>query len=281
MTYVRLSGPKDRRSPRLRPTIEQDVDLSAVSVVVDVSSADGRQQCPSNGRQRTLEYGPLNPAGSGPKPSCIKHENQQSVARCNLRNWTNLRSRPCVGLERDMVCTAPWKAWQTTERGLRQSRTPHARSSCIIGHFLTIAWRTQILAIGDSQVRSYDRRTVSVEWSVRRANCKRFTHIRPTDGSGSRPVSWSGERLSMAVHGQTRMLNAPAVSTSFGSLPFILRFSLKQNTQLSTVNRFEASPESSRLGTDCIVSKLTRRSNARALFRIRSEIMRLLSHCRA
>ena len=142
------------------------------------------------------DYGPLNPAGSGRQPSGVKHENQQSVARCNLRNWTNLRSRPCVGLERDMVCTAPWKAWQTTERGLRQSRTPHARSSCIIGHFLTIAWRTQILAIGDSQVRSYDRRTVSVEWSVRRANCKRFTHIRPTDGSGPTIVGWSGERRS-------------------------------------------------------------------------------------
>jgi hypothetical protein len=86
----------------------------------------------------------------------------------------------------------------------------------------------------------------------------------------------------MAVHGQTRMLNAPAVSKSFGSLPFIASvFFRKQNTQLSTVNRFEASPESSRLGTDCIVSKLTRRSNARALFRIRSEIMRLLCHCRA
>jgi len=68
MTHVWLSGPKDRRSPRLRPTIEQDVDLSAVSVVVDVSSADGRQQRPSNGTQRTLEYGPLNPAGSGPQP---------------------------------------------------------------------------------------------------------------------------------------------------------------------------------------------------------------------
>ena len=95
-----------------------------------------------------------------------------------------------------MVCTAPWKAWQTTERGLRQSRTPHARSSCIIGHFLTIAWRTQILAIGGSQVRSYDRRTVSVEWSVRRANCKRFTHIRPTDGSRPTTVGWSGERRS-------------------------------------------------------------------------------------
>jgi len=39
----------------------------------------------------------------------------------------------------------------------------------------------------------------------------------------------------MAVHGQTRMLNAPAVSTSFGSLPFILRFSLVK-TKHSTVN---------------------------------------------
>ena len=70
---------------------------------------------------------------------------------------------------------------------------------------------------------------------LRRANCKRFTHIRPTDGSGSRPVSWSGERLSMAVHGQTRMLNAPAVSKSSGSLLFILRFSFVK-TKHSTVN---------------------------------------------
>ena len=128
----------------------------------------------TDGRVRS-SYGPLNPAGSGRQPSGIKHANQQSVARCNLRNRTNRRSRSFVGLERDMICTASWKAWQTTERGLRQSRTPHARSSCIIGNFLTIAWGTQTLAIGDSQVRSYDRRTVSVEWSVRRANCKRFT----------------------------------------------------------------------------------------------------------
>jgi len=164
MTYVRLSGPKDRRSPRLRPTIEQDVDLSAVSVVVDVSSADGRQQCPSNGRQRTLEYGPLNPAGSGPQPSCIKHENRQSVARGNLRNRTSRRSRPCVGLERTVIARRRGMAWQTRERGLRLSRTPHARSSCIIVKFCTIAWGTEILA-SDSQVRSYDGRTVSVEWS--------------------------------------------------------------------------------------------------------------------
>ena len=116
MTYVRLSGPKDRRSPRLRPTIEQDVDLSAVSVVVDVSSADGRQQCPSNGRQRTLEYGALNPAGSGRQPSGIKHENRQSVARGNLRNRTSRRSRPCVGLERTVICSALWKAKRIARR---------------------------------------------------------------------------------------------------------------------------------------------------------------------
>ena len=68
MTYVQLSGPKYRKIAWLRPMMEQDVDLSAVSAVVDVSSADGRQQCLSNAWQRTLEYGPLNPAGSGRQP---------------------------------------------------------------------------------------------------------------------------------------------------------------------------------------------------------------------
>ena len=100
----------------LRPTMEQDVDSSAVSAVVDVSSADGRQQCPSNGRQRTLEYGPLNPAGSGRQPSGIKHENRQSVARGNLRNRSSRRSRPCVGLERTVICTAPWEAKRIARR---------------------------------------------------------------------------------------------------------------------------------------------------------------------
>ena len=168
------------------------------------------------------------------------------------------------------------------ERGLRQSRTPHARTSCIIGHFLTIAWRTQILAIGDSQVRSYDRRTVSVEWSVRRANCKRFTHKRPTDGSGSRPVQleW-GEALNGGAWTDSDAQRSGGFNVFWFSSFYGFEFFLKQNTQLSTVNRFEASPESSRLETDCITSKLTRRSNVRALFRIRSEIMRLLSHCRA
>ena len=49
MTYVQLIGPKDRKIAWLRPMMEQDVDLSAVSAVADVSSADGRQQCLSNG----------------------------------------------------------------------------------------------------------------------------------------------------------------------------------------------------------------------------------------
>ena len=101
----------------LRPTRKLDVDSSAASAVVDVSSADGRQQCPPNGWQRTLSsYGRLNPTGSGRQPSGIKHANQQSVARCNLRNRTNRRSRQCVGLERAMICTAPWKAKRVARR---------------------------------------------------------------------------------------------------------------------------------------------------------------------
>ena len=164
-----------------------------VSAVVDVSSADGRQQCRSNGWQRTLSsYGRLNPTGSGRQPSGMKHANQQSVARFNLRNRTNRRSRPCVGLERTVICTAPLKAWQTTERGLRQSRTPHARSSCIIGNFLTIAWGTETLAIGDSQVRSYDRRTVRSGLCARKLQA--LYHKRPTDGTGQRTVDCSVER---------------------------------------------------------------------------------------
>ena len=184
-----------------------------------------------------------------------------------------------------MVCTAPWKAWQTTERGLRQSRTPHARSSCVIGHFLTIAWRTQILAIGDSQVRSYDRRTVSVEWSLRRANCKRFTHKRPTDGSVSRTVGCSLERRTQWRCMSDAHVQRSSVSKPFSQTSFFLCLwgGPEQNTptqNTSTVNRFEASP-SSRLRTDCITSKLPRMSNVRALFRIRPKNMRLTSHCRA
>ena len=86
----------------------------------------------------------------------------------------------------------------------------------------------------------------------------------------------------MAVHEQTRMLNAPAVSKSFGFLPFIASsFLLK--TKHSTVNcqSLRSFSPLSRLRTDCFTGKFTRRSNVRALFRIRSESMRLLSHCRA
>ena len=118
--------------------------MSAVSVVVDVSSADSRQQCPSNGRQRTLEYGPLNPAGSGRQPSGIKHENRQSVARGNLRNRTSRRSRPCVGLERTVICTALWKAKRIARRTCavfcpavrRQAHNlrPHPESSPYVRH---------------------------------------------------------------------------------------------------------------------------------------------------
>jgi hypothetical protein len=60
----------------------------------------------------------------------------------------------------------------------------------------------------------------------------------PTNGrlteAGQGQFSWSGERLSMAVHGQTRMLNAPAVSKSFGSLLLLLRVFFE--TKHSTVN---------------------------------------------
>jgi hypothetical protein len=180
-----------------------------------------------------------------------------------------------------MVCTAPWKAWQTTERGLRQSRTPHARSSCIIGHFLTIAWGTQILAIGDSQVRSYDRRTVSVEWSVRRANCKRFTHIRPTDGSGPTTVGWSGERRS-----QWRCmdrLGCPTLRRFQRLLVLCLlcfEFSLKQNN--STVN---CQPLRSFSRVKPVGDRLHRQQTHAKVkctcsFRIRPKNKRLTSHCR-
>ncbi len=100
MTYVQLSGPKDRRSPRLRPTREQDVDLRAASAIVDVSGADGRQQCPSNGRQRTLEYGPLNPAAGDPVRSPHVSDTNLKIGRvsrgargCGRLGSTEMRGR--------------------------------------------------------------------------------------------------------------------------------------------------------------------------------------------
>ena len=77
MTYVQLSGPKDRKIAWLRPMMEQDVDLSAVSAVVDVSSADGRQQCPSNGWQSTLELPPTEP--SGIRSAALRYQTSKSA----------------------------------------------------------------------------------------------------------------------------------------------------------------------------------------------------------
>ena len=59
------------------------------------------------------------------------------------------------------------------------------------------------------------RRTVSVEWSLRRANCKRFTHKRPTDGSVSRTVGCSLERRT-----QWRCMSDAHVQRSSVSKPF-------------------------------------------------------------
>ena len=85
----------------------------------------------------------------------------------------------------------------------------------------------------------------------------------------------------MAVHGQTRMLNVPG---GFKSFLFFYGFDFSLvKTKHSTVNcqSLRSFSPSSRLETDCFTGKFTRRSSVRALFRIRSEIMRLLSHCRA
>jgi hypothetical protein len=54
-------------------------------------------------------------------------------------------------------------------------------------------------------------------------------------------------------------------NVSWFSSFYSFEFPFENKTQLSTANRVEASPESSRLGTDCIVSKLTRMSRVRAL----------------
>ena len=86
----------------------------------------------------------------------------------------------------------------------------------------------------------------------------------------------------MAVHGQTRMPNVPAVSKSFGFFLLLLRvFFENQNNSTVNCRPLRIFSPSSRLRTDCFTGKFTRRSNVRALFRIRSETMRLLSHCRA
>ena len=99
--------------------------------------------------------------------------------------------------------------------------------------------------------------------------------------AGQGQLSWSGERLSMAVHGQTRMLNAPAVSKSFGSLLFILRFSFVK-TKHSTVN---CQPLRSFSRVKPVGDRLHRQQTHAKVkctcsFRIRPKNKRLTSHCR-
>ncbi len=93
-------------------------------------------------------------------------------------------------------------------------------------------------------------------------------------------VSWSGERLSMAVHGQTRMLNAPAVSKSLVLFLLLLEFSLKQNN--STVN---CQPLRSFLPSQAGWDRRHRQQahakvKCTCSFRIRPKNKRLTSHCR-
>ena len=179
-----------------------------------------------------------------------------------------------------MICTAPWKAWQTTERGLRQCRTPHARSSCIIGNFLTIAWGTETLAIGDSQVRSYDRRTVRSGLCARKLQA--LYHKRPTDGSEPTTVGCSLERGSQwRCKDRCLTFNVRRFQAFSSNFEFLgggpEQNTSTQNTQLSTASKLlprqaacepTASPANSREGqTYGLVDK--------------AGDMRLLSHCRA
>ena len=106
----------------------------------------------------------------------------------------------------------------------------------------------------------------------------------PTNGrlteAGQGQFSWSGERLSMAVHGQTRMLNAPAVSKSFGSLLLLLRVFFE--TKHSTVN---CQPLRSFSRVKPVGDRLHRQQTHAKVkctcsFRIRPKNKRLTSHCR-
>ena len=107
----------------------------------------------------------------------------------------------------------------------------------------------------------------------------------PTDGIGPRTVAGVC-RGPLKAHGAWTDSRS---TVGFKAFLFYFEFSLgggpKQNTSTqntSTVNRLsKLSPPSSRLGTDCFTSKLTRMSNVRVSFRIRPKNMRLTSHCRA
>ncbi len=101
--------------------------------------------------------------------------------------------------------------------------------------------------------------------------------IRPTDGSGPTTVGWSGERRSQwRCMDRLGCYNVPAVSKSFLFF-YGFDFSLVKTKHSVNCQPLRSFSPSSRLETDCFTGKFTRRSSVRALFRIRSETMRLLS----
>jgi len=90
-------------------------------------------------------------------------------------------------------------------------------------------------------------------WSVRRANCKRFTHIRPTDGIGPRTISWSVWRAAPNGGAWTDSRSTLGRFQSLGSLLFYFKFSLREwgsqnKQQNSTVTALKHSPGVLRLG---------------------------------
>ena len=85
----------------------------------------------------------------------------------------------------------------------------------------------------------------------------------------------------MAVHGQTRMPNAPAVSKSLGLFLLLLEFSLKQNNSTVNCQKLQklsrVKPVGDRLHHQQTHANVTRTGS----FRIRPKKLRLTSHCRA
>ena len=95
----------------------------------------------TNARVRPTESSGIRSAALGYQ---TRKSAQQSVARCNLRNRTNRRSRQCAGLERAVICTAPLKAKRIARRTCagfcpavrRQAHNfrPHPESSPYVRH---------------------------------------------------------------------------------------------------------------------------------------------------
>jgi hypothetical protein len=113
--------------------MEQDVDLSAVSEVVDLSSADGRQQCRSNGWQRTLKYGSLDPVGSRQQPSGYQTRKSEEcrAAQYKESNQSALKTMRRTRARGDL-------------HGAVESKKRVARRTCA-GFCLAVRRQTQIL----------------------------------------------------------------------------------------------------------------------------------------